>query len=112
MSSFRKEAEQIRRKIEEHNYSYYVLNQPTITDKEFDDLLKKLQALEKEHPECVTPDSPTQRVGGKAVSSFAPRSHSVPMLSLENVYTEEEFRAWWERAQKNLESEPIEAVVE
>ncbi|MBI4218022.1 MAG: NAD-dependent DNA ligase LigA [Elusimicrobia bacterium] len=112
MSSFQKEAEQIRRKIEEHNYSYYVLNQPTITDKEFDDLLKKLQALEKEHPECVTPDSPTQRVGGKAVSSFAPRSHSVPMLSLENVYTEEEFRAWWERAQKNLESEPIEAVVE
>ncbi len=72
----------LRREIERHNYAYYVLDQPTIPDSEYDRLFRELQALEAEHPELVTPDSPTQRVGGKPLASFAPVRHAVPMLSI------------------------------
>jgi DNA ligase (NAD+) len=72
----------LRSEIEEHNHAYYVLDAPTISDAEFDRLYRELEALETAHPELVTPDSPTQRVGGKAVGSFAPVRHRVPMLSI------------------------------
>ena len=72
----------LRREIERHNYAYYVLDQPTIPDAEYDRLFRELQALEAEHPELVTPDSPTRRVGGKPLDGFAPVRHVVPMLSI------------------------------
>ncbi|OGR85314.1 MAG: hypothetical protein A2901_04540 [Elusimicrobia bacterium RIFCSPLOWO2_01_FULL_54_10] len=97
-----KEAQDLRKEIERHEHLYYVLDAPEITDKEYDDLIHRLEALESRHPELVTPDSPTQRVGGKASSAFAQIRHSKPMLSLDNVYSEEEFRQWWARAEKGL----------
>lgn len=98
----RREIQGLRREIERHEHLYYVQDSPEITDKEFDDLLRRLKALEARHPEWVTPDSPTQRVGGKVSSAFKQVRHSKPMLSLDNVYNEEEFREWWERAEKGL----------
>jgi DNA ligase (NAD+) len=74
--------EALRREIERHNYSYYVLDRPTVPDAEYDRLYRELQALEAAHPELVTPDSPTQRVGGKPLEGFAPVRHAVPMLSI------------------------------
>ncbi|MBI2118236.1 MAG: NAD-dependent DNA ligase LigA [Elusimicrobia bacterium] len=104
---------ELKNKIEDYNYAYYVLNEPKITDKEFDDLLNSLKELESQHPELITPDSPTQRVGGMAESSFKPVAHSIPMLSLENVYSKEEFEEWWNRLEKNLgKDEKIEVAVE
>ena len=72
----------LRQEIERHNYAYYVLDQPTIPDAEYDRLFRELQALETEHPELITPDSPTQRVGGKPLDGFVPVRHAVPMLSI------------------------------
>ncbi len=106
------EIEKLKSLIEQHNYSYYVLNQPEISDPEFDQLLKKLKELESSHPELITADSPTQRVGGIPAPEFKPRAHSKPMLSLDNVFSFEEFEAWWERTQKNLKDEKIDLVVE
>lgn len=77
--------EALRREIEQHNYNYYVLDQPSIPDAEYDRLFRELQALEADHPELVTPDSPTQRVGGKPLDGFEPVQHSVPMLSIETA---------------------------
>ncbi len=73
----------LRQEIERHNHAYYVLDQPTIPDAEYDRLFRELQTLEAEHPELVTPDSPTRRVGGRPLESFAPVRHAVPMLSIE-----------------------------
>ncbi len=107
------EIEQLKKEIERNNYRYYVLDDPRITDKEFDDLLKKLKNLESQHTNLVTPDSPSQRVGGIPSDAFEPHPHSVPMLSLDNVYTPEEFRDWWARLEKNLKDEtPFEVTVE
>ena len=75
-------AKALRSQIEEHNHAYYVLDAPTISDPVFDQLYRELEALEAAHPDLVTPDSPTQRVGGKPVGSFAPVRHRVPMLSI------------------------------
>lgn len=94
------EIENLRRQINHHNYCYYVLDHPDISDKEFDELLKKLQKIESQYPELVTPDSPTQRVGGQALTTFVPHIHSIPMLSLDNVYSEKEFYEWWVRTEK------------
>lgn len=108
-----KEIENLRNQIHYHNYRYYVLDQPEISDQEFDNLLKKLKKFEAEHPELITSDSPTQRVGGEAASTFSPHPHSKPMLSLENVYTEEELTDWWKRVQKILGPEKkFETVIE
>lgn len=113
MLDVREEIKDLRNKIEHHNYAYYVLNETQITDKEFDDLFKKLKELESKHPELVTPDSPSQRVGGIPASSFKTVAHSLPMLSLENVYSKEEFEEWWNRLEKNLgKDEKIEVAVE
>ena len=89
--------EELRDRIREHQYLYYVLDQPTITDFEFDQMVRELEALERDHPELITPDSPTQRVGGIATGSFPTHDFGQPMLSLDNAYSVEELREWHER---------------
>lgn len=85
-----KEMEELRRQLNEHNYRYYVLDQPSITDYEYDHMLRRLEELEAQHPELITPDSPTQRVGGQALDSFAQVVHQVPLESLQDVFSFEE----------------------
>src|SRR5579863_7848542 len=91
------EIESLRRQLQHHEYLYYVLDQPEITDAEYDILMQQLKQLEAEHPELITPDSPTQRVGGKPREGFVKVPHSSPMLSLDNTYNEEELRDWERR---------------
>lgn len=86
--------EALRKQIRHHEHLYYVLDQPEIEDLAFDQLMRQLRALELEHPDLIRPDSPTQRVGGKPKDGFAKVAHSRSMLSLDNVYNEEELRAW------------------
>src|SRR5258708_13200415 len=92
-----KKIEALREKIRHHEHLYYVLDQPEISDAEFDALMRQLQQLEAEHPTLITPDSPPQRVGGKPREGFVKMRHSSPMLSLHNTYTEQELRAWERR---------------
>jgi len=92
-----KKIEALREKIRHHEYRYYVLDDPEISDADFDKLMNELKRLEAEHPELVTPDSPTQRVGGKPREGFVKAKHSSPMLSLDNAYSEEELRDWERR---------------
>jgi DNA ligase (NAD+) len=94
MSDAENKLEALREKIRHYEYLYYVLDQPSISDAEFDDLMRELKRLETEHPTLVTPDSPTQRVGGKPKEGFAKIAHSRPMLSIDNVTSEEELRDW------------------
>src|SRR5262245_27650009 len=89
--------EELRERVREHQYRYYVLDQPTISDYEFDQLLHELEELERQHPELITPDSPTQRVGGMAAGDFPTHRFSQPMLSLDNAYSVEELRDWHDR---------------
>ena len=84
------QAEQLREALNEHNYHYYVLDAPTISDFEYDKMLRELEDLEAAHPELVTPDSPTQRVGGKALDSFQQVTHRVPLQSLQDVFSPDE----------------------
>ncbi|HEX4013728.1 MAG TPA: NAD-dependent DNA ligase LigA [Candidatus Cybelea sp.] len=93
-------ADELRSQIEEANYNYYAMDDPQITDAEFDALLRELVELERRHPELQSPDSPTQRVGAAASERFAPYEHARPMLSLANAVTVEELRAFDERARK------------
>ncbi|MGD0469779.1 MAG: NAD-dependent DNA ligase LigA [Terriglobales bacterium] len=92
-----KKIEALRDKIRHHEYLYYVLDAPEISDADFDKLMNELKRLEAEHPELITPDSPTQRVGGKPREGFVKAKHSSPMLSLDNAYSEEELRDWERR---------------
>jgi len=96
----RARVEWLRKEIRKHNYHYYVLNAPLISDYEYDQLLRELQALETEYPELVTPDSPTQRVGAEPIEAFERVPHPAPILSLSNAYNDEEVRAWHERIAK------------
>ena len=96
--SIQDKIEKLRETIRHHEYLYYGLDAPEISDAEFDALMRELKALEAEHPELVTPDSPTQRVGGKPKEGFPKVAHSRPMLSLDNVTSEEELREWDRRA--------------
>ncbi|HEY1255622.1 MAG TPA: NAD-dependent DNA ligase LigA, partial [Terracidiphilus sp.] len=89
-----KKIESLRGKIRHHEYLYYVLDQPEISDADFDKLMRQLKDLEAEHPELITADSPTQRVGGKPREGFVKVAHSSPMLSLDNTYSEGELRDW------------------
>jgi len=91
------EARQMREQLNEWSYRYYVLDDPTVPDYEYDMLLRKLEELEKAHPELITPDSPTQRVGGEALKAFQPVTHAVPMESLQDVFSEEELLDFGER---------------
>jgi DNA ligase (NAD+) len=92
-----KKIEALREKIRHHEYRYYVLDDPEVSDADFDALMNELKRIEAEHPELVTPDSPTQRVGGKPREGFVKAKHSSPMLSLDNAYSEEELRDWERR---------------
>jgi DNA ligase (NAD+) len=107
-----KKIEALREKVRYHEYRYYVLDDPEITDIEFDKLLEQLQKLEAEHPELITPDSPTQRVGGKPREGFVKVRHSSPMLSLDNTYSEDELRAWERRIHELSGRNDIEYVCE
>ena len=106
----KKEIKILRDEINFHNYKYYIENDPVISDYEFDQLLKKLEKLESEYPEFVSPDSPTQRVGGKVLDEFKTVEHKVPMLSLANSYSFEELNDFDERVKKHVED--VEYVVE
>lgn len=108
----RQQIEELRNEIRRHEYLYYVLDQPEITDAEFDRLMRRLQELESEHPELVTPDSPTQRVGGKPREGFVTAPHSSPMLSLDNALNEAELRDFDRRVRSLLGGEPYRYVAE
>jgi DNA ligase (NAD+) len=97
-SAVEKKINALREKIRHHEYRYYVLDDPEISDADFDALMNELKRLEAEYPKLVTPDSPTQRVGGKPREGFVKAKHSSPMLSLDNAYSEDELRDWERRA--------------
>ena len=106
LADARRRAEELRKTIDEHNHRYYVLNQPVITDFEFDVLLSELHALEKKFPELVTRDSPTMRVGSDLTAEFLPAEHTWPMLSLGNTYNIEEVTEFGNRVSRALGYEP------
>ncbi len=108
----RMEAENLRRAIRHHENQYYVLDQPEISDAEYDGLMRRLQAVEAEHPEIITPDSPTRRVGGKPREGFQKVPHSSPMLSLDNALDDAELRAFDARVREWLGGEPFRYVAE
>src|SRR6266446_2705936 len=93
---------ELRDAIRHHEERYYIHNDPEISDEEFDRLLHELERLEAEHPDLVTPESPTQRVAGRPIEGFPTVEHLTPMLSLDNAYREEELRAFDERVRKGL----------
>ncbi len=100
-------AAELRRLLQEHNHRYYVLDDPSVTDAEYDGLFRELQELEAAHPELRTPDSPTQRVGGAASSAFSQVRHRVPMLSLNNCFSEEELGDFDRRVREGLGRSPV-----
>ena len=107
------EVAELRSQIEHHNRLYYVDAAPEISDHEFDRLLKRLEALEAAHPDLLTPDSPTQRVGGQPLEGFRTVEHRIPMLSIDNTYTFDEVREWDQRVRKGLApGEVVRYVVE
>ena len=101
----------LREALEQHNYNYYVLSAPTISDREFDEMMKELQVLEEAHPEYADPHSPTQRVGSDLSKEFEQVVHKYPMLSLGNTYSEDEIRDFYDRTVRYL-NEPFEIVAE
>ncbi|MEE4296706.1 MAG: NAD-dependent DNA ligase LigA, partial [Wenzhouxiangella sp.] len=105
-------AEQLRRTINEHNYRYYVLDQPTVSDAEYDRLLRELQDLEDEHPHLITEDSPTQRVGAQPAEGFESVKHSIPMLSLANAFNAEEVAEFDRRIRERLDLDEVTYAVE
>ena len=98
----KKKIEKLRDEINNHNYKYYVENNPVISDYEFDQLLKDLEQIESEFPDLITPDSPTQRIGEIPLEGFETVEHKKPMLSLANTYTYDELREFDERVKKNI----------
>ncbi|MED9921515.1 MAG: NAD-dependent DNA ligase LigA, partial [Megasphaera sp.] len=102
----------LRQKIDELSYQYYTLDKPTMTDYEYDMLYRELENIEKAHPEWVTPDSPTQRVGSKISGGFEKYTHDRPMLSLGDVFNDDELREFDRRVRSDLGGEALEYVVE
>ena len=111
-SSIRERINALREQINYHNRKYYVEDAPLISDYEYDQLIAKLKKLEKEHPELIVPESPTQRVGGEPAKEFKTVEHAVPMLSLDNTYSKEEIIDFDKRTRKGLDEDNIEYVVE
>src|SRR6266478_6760375 len=107
-----KKIEALREKIRHHEHLYYVLDNPEISDAEFDKLMQQLQQLEAEHPTLITPDSPTQRVGGKPREGFVKVRHLSPMLSLDNTYNEQELRSWERRVHELSGRKEVDYVCE
>ena len=103
---------QLRQELHEHNYKYYVLNQPTVTDQEFDFMMHELQELEARHPELADPNSPTQRVGSDLNHEFRQVTHKYPMLSLANTYNEQDVAEWYESVKRGLGGEDFEVCCE
>lgn len=111
MAEIESKIKALREALEQHNYNYYVLSMPTISDREFDEMMKELQAFEAEYPEYADPHSPTQRVGSDLSKEFEQVVHRYPMLSLGNTYSEDEVRDFYERIARDL-NEPFEIVAE
>ena len=107
-----REMEDLREKLQHHEYLYYVLDQPEITDAEYDRMMRRLEELEKQRPDLISPDSPTQRVGGKPREGFVKVRHSSPMLSLDNALNEDEMREFDKRVRSLLGDESFEYVAE
>ena len=101
----RQRAAELRQEINHHNYRYYVLDSPLISDAQYDKLLRELQELEAKHPELITPDSPTQRVGAAPSQEFGEVRHAIPMTSMDNAFSDEEVGEWDRRVRKGLETE-------
>ncbi|MCH8538890.1 MAG: NAD-dependent DNA ligase LigA, partial [Alkalimonas sp.] len=97
------QVERLQTQLNQYSYEYYVLDQPTVPDAEYDRLFRQLQQLEQQHPEWVHPDSPTQRVGDKPLSQFAQIQHKVPMLSLDNAFDEADFQAFCKRMSERID---------
>lgn len=112
MDSPKAEVLKLREELSRHDYNYYVLDNPVIADAEYDALMARLRALEDAHPELLSPDSPTRRVGGAPSSRFSPVTHATPMLSLDNSYNAQDILAWHERVLKGLGGQRPEYVVE
>jgi len=108
----RSRIEMLRKDLDYHNYRYYVLDDPVVSDAEYDRMMRELQALEEQYPELVTPDSPTQRVGAKPLEEFSTVSHTMPMLSLANAMTAEEVVDFDKRVKKLLNVQEVEYVME
>lgn len=111
-NSVKEEIEELRKILEEHNYNYYVLDNPTVSDFEYDSLMKRLSLLEEENPEFKNENSPTQRVGGEALSEFEKVEHTIQMQSLADVFSEGELNDFLARVKSSLEGEEPEYVVE
>ena len=107
-----KEVEKLRETIRHHDQKYYVEAKPEITDTEYDRLIDRLKKMEADHPELITSDSPTQRVGDQPIEGLVHVEHREPMLSIDNTYSIEELRSYAQRIDKLLPDEPIEWVVE
>jgi len=107
-----KQIDRLRKEIQEHDYLYYVLNQPKISDRQYDRLFAELKALEKANPQLITKDSPTQRVSERPLESFSTVRHAVPMLSMDNTYNADELRAFDERVAKQIDSKDYDYVIE
>lgn len=112
MNEVKREIEELRERIRHHNYLYYVLDRPEISDAEYDALFRRLQELEEEHPELVTPDSPTQRVGAPPAEGFKTAVHTVPMLSLGNAFSTDELREFDRRVRKLLDADEVIYIAE
>lgn len=105
-------ADELRHEIDQHNYQYYVLDSPAVSDAEYDALMRELRALEERYPELQTDDSPTMRVGGEVGRGFRPRRHPEPMLSLGNAFSHEELQRWFERVRNLVPNTSVDFVVE
>src|SRR5262245_52158427 len=110
--SAQKRIEKLRSELNRHNYNYFVLSKPQISDQEFDRMMHELIDLETQHPDLLTPDSPSQRVGGEPIDSFRSVEHALRMMSIDNTYNEGELRAFDERIRKGLGGQKYKFVVE
>ena len=112
IEEIRQRLQQLRSDIELHNYRYYVLDQPTIPDAEYDKLFRELQRIEQDYPSLITVDSPTQRVGAAPLKAFAQIAHAIPMLSLSNAFENDEVIAFDRRVCEGLLVDSVEYAVE
>lgn len=112
LEDIKSKIDKLREEINHHNYLYYVMNAPEVSDAEYDQLMHTLRDLEKQYPQLITPDSPTQRVGAAPAQAFAVVEHRIPLLSLADVGNDEELDAWYNRISKMLNGEKFDFVCE
>jgi DNA ligase (NAD+) len=104
LAEARQRADELRQQLHHHNYRYHVLDDPEVSDAEYDELMRELRAIEDRFPELITEDSPTQRVGGPPTDLFAEARHRAPMLSLDNAFSRDELEAWARRVEREVGS--------